>query len=735
MAPETVIPSTATEVQSTPHAIPTEFKHPLDPLTPDEIAAVTFTVRSHVASKTEIKAIKFITCSLLPAPKKAVLAYLGISLTPGGKPEAPIPIVRKAEVDFLDIVNGHSYNVLLALGDGKWSIQAFERLSEGVQPQISVEELVACEKVVKNDPRVQQLAKEVGVLPEQIFCDGWAIGYDDRFPHTRRVQQAFVFARYSEHENLYAHPLDFIPVIDSNTDKVIHIDFPYHYKPSDEKGALTAQSAKFPELSEDSFAVANRPRIPPPKKSFDFLPDLMEKNEGGYKPRDDIKPLHIVQPEGVSFKMNGHELEWQNWKMHISFTHREGIALSTVTYNDNGEIRPILYRLSLAEMVVPYGAPEYPHPRKFAFDSGEYGMGTMANELSLGCDCVGQIHYLPGSYVAHDGSAVIVKNVICIHEEDSGVLWKHTDYRPGGRGQTVRRRRLVVSMVCTLANYEYIWNYQFYQDGTIELEARLTGILQVYVAQDGEKSKYGTLVAPNVNAQYHQHLFSVRVDPMIDGLNNTVIESDVLPIPEAETGSAENFAGNGFLTQETVLKKEAGRPYDWEKERRWRIVNPARQHYSSGKDVGYVVAMKGGITPMFARKDGWALKRAAFCNYPIWVCRDVEDEQGSRMWPAGKFVPQTRDSPADAIDSWVKGEQNIENEDILVYLTIGTTHIPRPEDWPVMPVEHLSITLKPQSFFTMNPSMDVPGTRDPRSVAAFSQDSSNNESQSNCHCD
>ncbi|SJL13514.1 related to peroxisomal amine oxidase (copper-containing) [Armillaria ostoyae] len=729
----TTVPGTATEVLSTPHAVSTAFKHPLDPLTPDEIAAVSLSVRHHIASKTEIKAVKFITTYLLPPPKKAVLAYLGIPLTPGGQPEAPTPITRKAEVDFLDVVNGDAYNVILALDGGKWSVESLEKLPEGTQPQISVQELVACEKIVKSDARVQQLAKEVGVLPDQIVCDGWSIGYDDRFPQKRRIQQALIFARLSEHENLYAHPLDFIAVVDANAEEVLHIDFPPHYKNTTNGAALSAPSTKFPELSEDSFAATSRPRIPPPLKSFDFLPDLMEKNEENFKPRDDIKPLHIVQPEGVSFKLDGNELEWQNWKMHISFTHREGIALSTITYNDNGEIRPIIYRLSLAEMVVPYGAPEYPHPRKFAFDSGEYGMGTMANELSLGCDCVGQIHYLPGAYVGHDGSAVVIKNAICIHEEDNGVLWKHTDYRPGGRTQTVRRRRLVVSMVCTLANYEYIWNYHFYQDGSIELEVRLTGILQVYVAETDEPIKFGTKVAPNVNAQYHQHLFSIRVDPMIDGINNSVVESDVVPLPNASTGSDLNFAGNAFIQEDTVLKKEAGRYWDWEKERKWKIINPARKHYSSGKDVGYVVGIKGGVTPMMARKDGWALKRAPFVNYPVWVCRDVEDAKGSRMWPAGKYVPQTRESPTDSIGAWVKGEQNIENEDILVYLTVGTTHIPRPEDWPVMPVEHLSITLKPQSFFTMNPSMDVPGTRDPKSVAAFSQGAAPSHGHAGCH--
>ncbi|KAJ7572011.1 copper amine oxidase [Mycena floridula] len=703
----TTVPGTATGVQSTVHHLPTGFKHPLDPLTPDEIAAVTLSTRHYVAAKTDVKAIKFITCYLLPAPKKAVLAFLGIPLAPGAKPEPPVAIVRKAEVD-------------------KWHVETFEKLPEGVQPQISVEELVACEQVVRNDKRVQQLAKDVGVLPHQIFCDGWSIGYDDRFPQKRRVQQALVFARFSEHDNLYAHPMSFIETFPrtlcrlsiANEDIVLHIDFPPHYKASPSGTVLSTKGGGLPDLSEDSFERSNRDRIPPPRKAFDFLPDLLATTEPNFKPRDDIKPIHVVQPEGVSFKMNGNELEWQNWKMHIAFSHREGIALSTVTYNDHGELRPILYRLSLAEMVVPYAAPEHPHPRKFAFDVGEYGMGTMANELTLGCDCVGQIHYLPGSFVAHDGSAIVIKNVICIHEEDSGVLWKHTDYRPGGRSQSVRRRRLVVSMVCTLANYEYIWNYHFYQDGSIELEIRLTGILQVYVSADGEASEFGTMVAPNVNAHYHQHIFSIRVDPMVDGLHNTVVESDIIPL-DAPTGSESNFAGNAFASKET--------------ERRWKIVNSGRQHYSSGSDVGYVLGLKGGITPVMARSDGWAMKRASFTKYPLWVCRDEEGDKGGRMWPSGKYVPQTRESPDDSVSKWVEGKKNITNEDLVLFLTVGTTHIPRPEDWPVMPVEHLSVTFKPQSFFEKNPSMDVPGTRDPHSVAAFGGESISEGSHVSCH--
>ncbi|KAF7321429.1 Amine oxidase [Mycena kentingensis (nom. inval.)] len=647
--------------------------HPLDPLTPQEIGLVCSAVRKHLASDTDVKAFKFMSCYLLPPPKRAVLAFLGIPLAPGEKAEAPVLITRKAEVDLVDLVGGRNFNIILSLEQAGWKVDTFEQLPEGV---------------VRSDPRVQELAKDVGIASEEIRVDGWSIGWDDRFSTSRRLQQGLLFARLGPHENLYAHPLDFT-VVPRRT--VSHHRIP---------------ETKLPTLDTEPLAHSGRERLPPPRKPFDFLPDLIEATDKNFKQRDGLKPLSVVQPDGVSFKLTGQQIEWQNWSFHVGFHHREGIVLSTITYNDGGMLRPIFYRLSLSEMVVPYGAPEYPHARKFAFDSGEYGMGIMANELSLGCDCLGQIHYLPGAHVKHDGTAQIIQNCICIHEEDSGVLWKHTDYRPGGRSQTVRRRRLVVSMVCTLANYEYIHNFMFYQDGSIEFEIRLTGILQVYVAADGEQPPNGTLVAPNVNAQYHQHIFCVRVDPMVDGIKNTLVQQDITPSP-FPTGSKENFAGNAFIATDTKILTETGLDFaPFGTERRWRIVNEGKQHYSTGKDVGYSLNVKSSTVQLMAAPDGWVGKRAAFATKPLWVCRDVEGSKGSRLWPAGKYVPQTREAPEDSIGEWVKQGKRVENEDILAYLCIGTTHIPRPEDWPVMPVEHVNVSFKPQNF---NHLIIVPG--------------------------
>lgn len=222
---------------------------------------------------------------------------------------------------------------------------------------------------------------------------------------------------------------------------------------------------------------------------------------------------------------------------------------------------------------------------------------------------------------------------------------------------------------------EYIFNYSFYQDGNIELEVRLTGILQVY-AEDPKtpaSSPFAVTLAPGVSAQYHQHLFSIRVDPMVDGLSNTVTETDVIPLPNAPTGSAINHAGNAFITKTQQITKagEGARDYDIQLDRRWAITNPNRKHPYSGKNVGYTIMNKGAVTSLLARDDSWVAKRSGFAKKALWVVRDKEGPKGSRVWPSGKYMPQTRDTPAESITNWAKGDESINGEDILVYITMG----------------------------------------------------------------
>lgn len=310
---------------------------------------------------------------------------------------------------------------------------------------------------------------------------------------------------------------------------------------------------------------------------------------------------------------------------------------------------------------------------------------------------------------------------------------------------------------------EYIWNFYFYQDGNVEVEIRLTGVLQVYVAGPDEPTPHGTTVAPGINAHYHQHIFSLRIDPMLDGLQNSVIESEVVGIDHPK-GSAENFAGNGFVIKDRVLKsqvEDGARDFEWATERRWRIANLNRTHYSSGKPSSYQIVMKGGAVPLLAKQDSWIAQRASFAHKQLWVVKDEEGPRGSRLFPSGKYVSQTRAEPKDSVGKWVKeGQGSIENEDILLFLTLGGTFLLSHYLWacvdlhfqgrhisPVqktglctsvdprylfksepllhsMPVEHVNVLFKPSSFFIQNPALDVPGTQDPQSRPAFANGTS-----------
>ncbi|MDQ6803471.1 MAG: tyramine oxidase, partial [Actinomycetota bacterium] len=186
-------------------------------------------------------------------------------------------------------------------------------------------------------------------------------------------------------------------------------------------------------------------------------------------------------PRGPSFTVEGHEIRWQKWRLRIGFTAREGLVLHTVAYEDGDRLRPVLYRASFSEMVVPYGEVAPTHSWKNAFDIGEYGIGVLANSLELGCDCLGEIRYFDAVLSDAAGEPQVLRNAVCVHEEDFSLIWKHIDWRTG-ETEVRRSRRLVVSFVATVGNYEYGFYWYFFQDGSIESEVKLTGIVSTGAA-------------------------------------------------------------------------------------------------------------------------------------------------------------------------------------------------------------------------------------------------------------
>ncbi|MEM9607250.1 MAG: primary-amine oxidase [Actinomycetota bacterium] len=496
---------------------------------------------------------------------------------------------------------------------------------------------------------------------DTVHIEPWMAGVHPPEMPTGRVLRVLAFLAEDPGANYYAHPID----------------------------GLSA----FVDVDSGAVHLIDLGVIPVPERSADYAADRMPSL------RDDLKPLEITQPEGPSFDVDGHVITWQNWHLRISVHPIEGLVLHDIRYRDGDRDRPILHRAALSDMVVPYGDAAPLHYWKHAFDAGETKLGQLANSLKLGCDCLGEIHYFDATFLGSDGEPVVCENAVCLHEEDVGILWKHTNsFRPEQAPEVRRSRRLVVSMIHTIGNYEYGFYWYFYLDGTIELEVKLTGIIGVSAAPDGLGTDTSPLVAPGISSPIHQHLFCVRLDPSIDGFDNSVVETNV----EATTDGAHPY-GAGFRSATTPLRTEleARRDLDPAASRSWKIVNPNETN-ALGSPVAYKLLAQG--SPRFmVPEDSPAGARGGFARHHLWVTRYDEDEEYAGAGAFSNLHPGGVGLPAYAAQ-----DRAIEDTEIVVWHTFGVTHVPRPEDWPIMPVEYAGFSLVANGFFDANPALDVP---------------------------
>lgn len=441
--------------------------------------------------------------------------------------------------------------------------------------------------------------------------------------------------------NYYAFPLDFSPVVDAITYDIIEImRLPSH-----------------PNKWDFSVGGAFGERQP-----SEYLPELTQL-------RDDIKPLYLVQPEGPSFHVDGNLVEWQKWRFRVGFNFREGLVLHDVHFNG----RSAFYRIALSDMFVPYGDPRPPFHRKSAFDFGDAGAGVTANSLNLGCDCLGVIKYFDGVLADHEGSPYVSSRVVCMHEQDDLIAWKHTI--PNGRAIGARSRVLILQTISTLANYEYIFLWTFDQAGGIGLEIRATGIMSTQPVGVNETTPYdyGTIVHPGVAAPIHQHIFCMRIDPAIDGFGNEVIQSDAVAMPYDEE---INPYGVGFKAEKTRLTTAGAYDSDVNKGRVWLITNPKQIHPVTGGPVSWKLHPHPSQM-LLAHNCSLHRARAGFSEHALFLTKYNRRE----MYASNNYTTQSR---ADTgVATWAKRKEDL-GGDVVVWHSFGITHVPRTEDFPVM---------------------------------------------------
>jgi primary-amine oxidase len=632
--------------------------HPLDPLTEGEILSTTAILK---ASGRLTPRMRIMAYSLHEPPKGAVLAW-----------SSDQPLSRAVDVVIRDHERRLTVEALVSLTEGK--VAAWRERGD-VQPALTYPEVFAAQEAALADPTFQQALARRGISdPGQVVLFPWTAGNwgpeDD--PEKGRLIRLQATVSQGPEDNYYARPLE---------------------------GLLVTVELDSMAVRVDDFGA-----VPVPRHSGNYTTaGIAEAGNVPHFPagvRQDLRPIEITQPEGVSFQVEGHQVTWQKWRFRIGFTPREGLVLYLVEYFDQGRWRPILYRASLSEMYVPYGDASPTHNFKNVCDTGEVGIGVLANSLELGCDCLGVIHYFSACVNDAEGQPLPIANAICMHEEDFSLLWKHLEYNADGstRAEVRRSRRLVVSMIATVGNYEYGYYWYLYQDGSIQFEVKLTGIIAPAAIAPGEQPVSGTLVAPGLYGPNHQHYFNVRLDWMLDGLENTVVEVNCEPLPLGP----ENPRGNAWTARETVLstEREAQRTIEPRSARYWKVINP-KQRNAVGSSIGYKLVPGANAFPFFHQGSAqW--ERGGFVRNHLWVTAYDERER----YAAGDYPNQR--AGGDGLPAYVQQNRPLVGTNVVTWYTFGSNHVVRPEDWPVMPVDALGFSLKPVGFFDGSPALDVP---------------------------
>ncbi len=620
----------------------TTGRHPLDPLDAGELAAAVAVVRANPGFR---PGDLFVTVAL-DEPRKAELAQGVVER------RAKAVVWRQATRELFE-------TVFRLTGDGPsaWTLVA------GASAPMLTAQVESVIGVARSSEAFMAGLRARGLDPaSDVHLEVWPFGglLPDRFAG-RRVVYTPAWERKTAGGNPYAHPIHGLyAVVDLDTLELLEIE--------------------------------EHERIDVPQEPGDYRAAVV-------RPDRAVAPLEITQPQGPGFSVDGHEVSWQRWRLRVGFCPREGLVLHDVRYVDDGRERKVAHRLSMAELVIPYADPSPGSYRKNAFDTGEVFMGINTNSLTLGCDCLGEIRYLPASYVDNLGEVRTIANATCLHEEDASILWKHTD--TDGSVEVRRARRFVVSSFYTIDNYEYGYYWYLGQDGSIEFEVKFTGIVLTLAADPSEEARHGTPVAPGLVAPHHQHLFCARLDLDVDGPDNVALEVDAVA---PERGPLNPYGG-AFVEQVSPIRSEADarRHVRLDTARHWRVTNPARRN-RMGHEVAYELHPTSPVSAVADPRSSIG-QRAGFMYADTWVTAADPAER----YPAGEYPFQS--GAGLGLPAWIRQDRSLEETDIVLWHVFGITHVPRLEDWPVMPVQRAGFVLSPFGFFDRNPTLDVPPSR------------------------
>lgn len=618
--------------------------HPLDQIISEEINKAVDLCKSHQDFCEETV---FLSISLVEPDKELLRKGSDVELS------------RKLKIRGIDSNSDGGFESILDITNNQ--IISLDRVSNDAQVTYSMAEVFMAQELTKANKDYQEALEKRGITDlELIQIDPWPAGgiVHESIEPGHRAFKTISFLKENKSDNAYAKPINGI---------ISHVD-------------LTLKKVT---------CVEDHGVVELPKAHGRYDADSQSEL------RDEPKQIDITQPEGPGYIIEGNLISWEGWELRASVNPDEGPVLHQVSLNG----RSILHRAALSDMVVPYGTADPMHSWKAVHDGTEYGFGSLVNSLTLGCDCLGEIHYLDANMLMFDGSVNTIENAICIHEEDYGIQWKHTDTNMMGANEVRRSRRLVISSIATIGNYDYGLFWYLYLDGTVQCEVKLTGIVGISSYDESiHRDDQDFRISDELVSPIHQHLFCIRLDWDLENGDNQLFETNIETLPV----SKENPNGMQLSAVSTHLKKEseAKRDISPASSRVWKIVNPNKKN-SLGLPVAYKL-LPGNTPTLLAHHDSPPGKRASFSKHNLWATPFKAEEM------AAGGQNSVMHSGQGGLDDITSSDRDISECDLVTWHTFGLTHTPRPEDWPVMPVEYCGFHLIPVGFFDRNPTINLP---------------------------
>jgi primary-amine oxidase len=529
----------------------------------------------------------------------------------------------------------------------------------GAEPRLDATDADVAESVTRSSDAWKRALTRRGLSPGDVKVDAWSAGnFGEEDPSRGRLVRAVTSVRAAS-TNEMSRPIDgLVVLVDVAAHRVVDVQ---------DTGDAPVPSA---ESERAAWRPLPRPTTPNPPA------------------------VTVDEPavRGAGIDVNGHAVAWRRWRLHVALRPREGLVLYGVGFDDGTAVRSVIYRASLSEMVVPYGDPGPGWYFRNSFDVGELGIGVNVSSLVPGIDCPKGSAFLEGVLASSSGESRRVARAIAVYERDGGLAWSHA-------GSGARARELVVLSLSRLGNYDYGFEWTFHEDGTISHRALLTGVMAAKAAGNGAADSLASTVAAGVAAVEHQHFFNYRIDLDVDGASpNRVAEIEA----HALASGASNAHGGAFAAHQRTFSTERdvlargndGAP------RTWRVTNPTKRN-ALGEPTGYEL-VPGALVQSLADSASSIRHRAGFLDAPLWVTPQADSER----WAAGDYPNQSRGDAGLA--RWTRANRSVLDTDVVLWFTLGVTHNPRPEDWPVMPVHAAGFSLVPVGFFDRNPTLGPP---------------------------